>query len=183
MTVEMAIVFPLVVFVICSIIYAGLYMHDKLAIRSIVDEQMYDIDIIARHPVDIHGHVLYEHINDRGIFFRLCEDYSKENKMEHDQILSKLKKSLYITKVETVKINMTHSCVDAKVLCGVVIPFHIVKTLLGKEKMRYEITISKPIFYPTEFTRIFTVFSEVAENTEIGDKVLSKLHEILEGGS
>lgn len=183
MTVEMSLVFPIVIYVVASIVYAGLYMHDRLTIQSVINQQALSSSIAAKYPVNKDGHILYENINDRGIFFQINSDYSKEETIETSMAKNHLEDQLYITKISSVHIAISYTKITIDTSCNVNIPFTVVRKLLGKDKMNYKESIDIDVFRPAEFVRIFTVFSEVIEGTKIGDEVLSKLHKVLEGGS
>lgn len=182
-TVEMSMVFPIVMFVTFSIIYAGMYLHDYLVIHQTMDEIALECNIAAKYPMEFDGeHISYAHINDRGIFFFIDSDYSNENNIYSNRLIDTLADQLLITKVTQPKVDITCTQITVSIECNVVIPIAPVRILLGEDRLNYRQTSKAEVFYPTDFVRKFTVLSSLAEGTEIGDESIRKLRDIIRGG-
>lgn len=183
MTVEAAMVFPIVLFAIFSLVYASLYLHDKVVIRSVMGQVIETAELAARYPVNGSlDQISYENINDRGIFFPLNSNYDTENKLYSNRLVELLENQLFITNITYGQIELTYNNVVAKVNCSVEIPIQPVRLMLGESKMQYNESVSVEVFRPAEFVRIFDVFSEFASDTKIGDQAISKLQDIIQGG-
>lgn len=182
-TVEIAMIFPIVMYVICSIIYAGMYLHDSLAIQQTINEIVLECNTAAKYPMKSDGeHISYSHINDRGIFFFIDSDYTNENNVYSRRLIDALENNLLITKVTQPKVDITCTLISVSVECNVKIPIAPVRILLGEERLNYRETSEEEVFYPTDFVRKFTVLSSLAEGTEMGDESIKKLREIIRGG-
>ena len=176
-------VFPIVMFVIFSIIYASMYLHDYLVIHQIIDEIALECDTAAKYPMEFDGeHISYSHINDRGIFFFIDSDYSNENNIYSNRLIDTLADQLLITKVTQPKVDITCTQITVNIDCKVVIPIAPVRILLGEDRLNYRQTSKAEVFYPTDFVRKFTVLTSLAEGTEIGDESIKKLRDIIRGG-
>lgn len=182
-TVEISMIFPIVMYVIFSIIYAGMYLHDSLAIQQAINEIVLECNTAAKYPMESDGeHISYSHINDRGIFFFIDSDYSNENNVYSRRLIDALENNLLITKVTQPKVDITCTQISVSVECNVKIPIAPVRILLGEERLNYRKTSEDEVFYPTDFVRKFTVLSSLAEGTEIGDESIKKLRDIIRGG-
>lgn len=181
-TVEMSMVFPIVMYVIFSIIYAGMYLRDYVVIHQAIDEIVLECNTAAKYPMESDGeHISYSHINDRGVFFIIDSDYSNENNIYSQHLLDSLKNSLLITEIEQPNLNITNSKITASISCIVKIPFKSVRILLGEKRLNYNQKSEAEVFHPTEFVRKFTVLSNLVEGTKIGDEGIKKLRDIIKG--
>ena len=182
-TVEISMIFPIVMYVIFSIIYAGMYLHDYLVINQTINEIVLECNTAAKYPMESDGeHISYSHINDRGIFFFIDSDFSDENDVYSKRLINALEKQLLITKVTQPKVDIKCTQITVSVECNVKIPIAPVRLLLGEKRMNYRETSEGEVFYPTDFVRRFTVLSSLAEGTEIGDESIKKLRDIIRGG-
>lgn len=182
-TVEISMIFPIVMYVIFSIVYAGMYLHDYLVIQQTINEIVIESNTAAKYPMESGGeHISYSHINDRGIFFFIDSDYSNENNIYSSCLMEALEKNLLITKVTQPKVEITCTQISVSVECNVKIPIAPVRLLLGEKKLNYKEISEAEVFYPTDFVRKFTVLSSIAEGTEIGDESIKKLRDIIRGG-
>lgn len=183
MTVEAAMVFPIVLFTVFSLVYASLYLHDKVVIQSVMRQVVGTAEIAARYPVNSSlEQISYENINNRGIFFSIHSNYEVENRLYSNQLLKQLSGRLYITDITKCEIELTYSNVKASVRCFIKIPIQSVCLMLGKDKMHYNDEVSIDVFRVTEFVRVFDVFSDVVTDTKVGDQAISKLQDIIQGG-
>lgn len=181
-TVEISMVFPIVMYVIFSIVYAGMYLHDYLAIQQAINEVILECNTAAKYPMESDGeHISYSYINDRGIFFFIDSDYSYENDVYSKRLMADLKEQLLITKVAQPKVDITCAQIAVSVDCNVKIPLASVRIMLGEERLNYRETSEVEVFYPTDFVRKFTVLSSLAEGTEIGEESIKKLRDIIRG--
>ncbi|WP_167958970.1 TadE/TadG family type IV pilus assembly protein [Anaerosporobacter faecicola] len=182
-TVEMSMVFPIVLYVIFSIVYGGLYLHDRVVIQNITDEMSIQANNAVRYPVDDTGEqICYENINARGIFFSLQCDYSREQEVIRKKIMNRVAEKLYITQVGDIMVNLAQTNIQIEVACSVQIPIAPIRILLGEDKMTYVYKQRREVFNPAEYVRKYRVFLEVGEGTELGDKALKALRDILNGG-
>jgi hypothetical protein len=181
-TVEMSMIFPIVMYVIFSIIYAGMYLRDYVVIHQVIDEIVLESNTAAKYPMESNGeHIDYSHINDRGVFFVIDSDYSIENNTYSEHLLDSLKNSLLITKIEQPNVNITNTKITASIICTVKIPFKSVRILLGENRLNYSQKSETEVFHPTEFVRKFTALSKLVEGTKIGDEGIKKLRDIIKG--
>lgn len=182
-TVEMSMIFPIVMYVIFSIIYAGMYLHDYVTIHQAIDEIVLECNTAAKYPMESDGeHINYSCINDRGVFFIIDSDYSIEDNIYSQRLMELLKNRLFITIIEQPKVDIAYTKITASTKCIVKIPFKSVRVLLGEDRLNYSQTSEAEVFHPAEFVRKFTVLSNLVEGTQIGDESLKKLRGIIKGG-
>lgn len=182
-TVEISMIFPIVMYVIFSIIYAAMYLHDYLAIKQTINEIALECNTAAKYPMESDGeHISYSHLNDRGVFFFIDNDYSNENEIYSRRLTDALENQLFITKIAQPNVDITCTKISVSVECNVKIPIAAVSLLLGENRMNYKEISKDEVFYPTDFVRKFTVLSSLAEGTEIGEESIKKLRDIIRGG-
>lgn len=97
LTVEASLVFPIVLFVVISLLYIGIYLHDVTCMKAIVNEATQRYELAYSNKIDINtGEVLSN--NDRlnkGLYWRLlthnnCDKYIKDfirNKIKDNLIM------------------------------------------------------------------------------------------------
>ncbi len=175
-------VFPIVMYVIFSIIYAGMYLHDYVVIHQAIDEVILECNTAAKYPMESKGeHINYSSINDRGVFFVIDSDYSIENNIYSQHFLNALENRLFITAIEQPKVDITYTKITANTRCSVKIPFMSVRILLGEDRLNYNQSSKAEVFHPAEFVRKFTVLSNLVEGTDIGEESIKKLRDIIKG--
>jgi Flp pilus assembly protein TadG len=101
LTVEAALIMPLVIFMLFALMYITFYLHDRCRIQGAVDKALYKAMLTIKHEADIStGETDYENINTRGVFYQLFGD----TKPDEDQILelinNELKGRLLLVKIK-----------------------------------------------------------------------------------
>lgn len=179
-TVEAALVFPIVIFVVIGVLYLAFYLHDKVKIQGLIDEASLKAKAYVRNETDINtGLIDYETYNKRGIFYPLRNDLDhKEEKMK-EYLEGKLSSGLFIADLDAVEVILGYSDIDIEVSVDMDIPFFDVRQYFTGSGFSLRLKNTVPIQNPMEFIRIFSIFTAVASKIRIIDETLKKLHEIL----
>ena len=160
-----------------------MYLHDYLAIKQTINKISLECNIAAKYPMESNGeHISYSHINDRGVFFFIDNNYSNENYIYSNRLTDTLENQLLITNIAQPKVHITCTKISISVQCNVNIPIFSVRILLGEGRLSYKEISEDEVFYPADFVRKFTVLSSLAEGTDIGEESIKKLRDIIRGG-
>lgn len=182
LTVELAMVFPIVIYTIISIVYAGFYLHDHLMIRSVLQSKIYDYEEYVKYPMDEEQSIIdFSNINARGIFASLTYDYEKENTLCSTSLKKKLEGKPFITQIGNTSVCLTHSKVSIELECTVNVPFHAVRLLLGEDRLHYTEKVKEEVFRPCDYVRLVDLLIDTSAHTNAGDKVLAALQKVVGG--
>ena len=134
-TLEAALLFPLVIFVIIGIIYLGFYLHDLGKVQAIVDESQIRSKGLVRSEVNINTGILsYSNYLDRTIFYPIDNNLkAKENQIKN-YIKTRSKKQLFISKVSIINVKLTPSKSNIRVNLDFTFPFSSIETLFIDRK-------------------------------------------------
>lgn len=178
-TVEAALLFPLVIFVIIGIIYLGFYLHDLGKVQAIVDESQIRSKGLVRSEVNINTGILsYSNYLDRTIFYPIDNNLkAKENQIKN-YIKTKSKKQLFISKISIINVELTPSKSNIRVNLDFTFPFSSIETLfIGSENMVIEST--EKIHDPMSFIRGYDVASSAGKKIDVVNQVVSQLQELI----
>jgi hypothetical protein len=179
-TVEIAFVFPIVLFVIVGLIYLGFYMHDKDKIEAVINETLIKGRNLLQNETDMNtGLIDYEAYYKRGILYSL-EDNLQEKKEEiYNYIQTQLGKGLFIADINAIDVNVSHTQISIEVKAEMKLPFLGIRPFFAGSGTSVIEKTAVPIQNNTEFIRIFNIFSSVAGKIPVIDETLKKLQQIL----
>lgn len=173
-TVEAAIIFPFIIFIICAIMYLGLYMHDKVLLQCAVDKLILNADSMTKHILNEDSSINYKKINNRDILRSICGDFSIESEMLEKYIMERL--DLYIIKIDTIDIKINNSKVYINIIYRLNIPIHV-NRYFNTRTIYLELTGN--IQNPSEFLRIFSVLEEEGSQIKGIEEVINKLRKYI----
>ena len=179
-TVEAALLFPCVLFIVIGLLYLGFYMHDKVRIQSILNQAATKSRALIRNEAAIDsGAINYEEYLQRGFLYFIENDLSLKKEEIANYLENKLNNGLFLAKIETIVVTVTLSNVHMEVSASMQIPFFEVRNLFLKSGFNIKHSNNTEFHNPVEFIRIFEVFTGVTDKIEAVDKVLKKLQKIL----
>ena len=104
MTVEAALLMPLILFVVFSLIYLAFYLHDISRIQGIVDDALKKASLSFKHDSNfITGETNYANINERGAFYLITGSTKQEEETLQKYLQNKLSRGLFITKISGIQ--------------------------------------------------------------------------------
>ncbi len=178
-TVEAALIVPFVFFVIIGLLYLGFYMHDKVKIQAILNETAIRGRLLIEKESDIKTGVMnYEAYYKRSIFYSLQKNLIKEGEI-YNYVQLELSRGLFIAKIDTIDIIVTHSNIKIEVIAKMEFPFLEIQQFFTNSGFFIKIENTAEIQNSMEFIRIFNVFTSVTEKAEAADGVLKKLQQVL----
>ncbi|MCT4596426.1 MAG: pilus assembly protein [Vallitalea sp.] len=95
LTVEASLIFPIVLFVVISLLYIGIYLHDVTCMKAIVNEATQRYELAYSNKIDINtGEVLSNNKRlSRGLYWRFS-NYNDHDKYVKEFIRNKIKDNL-----------------------------------------------------------------------------------------
>lgn len=175
-TVEAALIMPIIVFTIFSLIYLSFYLHDRCKIQGIIDKALHKAELTVKHDADFStGNVYYEEINHRGIFYILFGSTSLEEDNIKKYLQEELDQGLFLAKVTDIKVSVNKFNIGISVWADSMISSKGVNSFL-KPLLQIEIEEESQIHNPAELIR----FSEIILDTGSKIKGVNALKEKLE---
>lgn len=177
-TVEAAVVIPMVIVVILSFLYFTLYLHDRVVMSCTLDEALLRVNQAINQPSNyITGEVHYEDLKKRSLLYSFEGDHSREELALKQYVKEQLETSFLISKLSTVEVKTGYSkrCVTAvaEVMFQPIPMFHF---LTGHGVITQ--TIEIPTHHPSDFTRMWDNILDVAGGMKYYDKIVEVLQKI-----
>lgn len=174
-TLEAAILLPLILFTITSLLYMALLLHDWKSAVGAVHLITMEGEAVARKSMDpAGGSINYEKYLSRGIF-ESTRDYSREE-TELEGVLKKyIEGEVIITSLEALEVELTGKSIRVTIKLEFQIPMVGVGRFFKRSGTDYEYEDYKSFDNQPEFIRIFRVMMDTGENLPGVDKILSSL--------
>ncbi len=178
-TVEAAMVMPIVIFTIFAIIYLAFYLHDMCKVQGMVNKTLHKAGITVKHDADIAtGEVLYEDINDRGVFYLLVGSTKNDEETQVQNYLKQeLSKGLFISKITAVDVKVGKLKITISVEADTNVSLPIFKYLFDSFSHK-EIKGEYPVHNPCETIRCAEVILKTGSQIKGVDKLHEKLKDI-----
>lgn len=174
-------IFPIVLFVIMSLIYMSFYLHDTTLIKSIIDEAAVKESMVFRHPSNfVTGEIDYDEINGRSITYSVFGDLTDEKEVLEKYLLERLNHGLYIVDVKQINIDVNHSKTEIKVEVNMEIPLKQVREFFGGTSIGKNIKSVAPMYYPAEYARRVEVIYDTSSKIKGFDQLIEKLRKFIE---
>lgn len=180
-TVEAALVFPIILFVIISLIYIGFYMHDKVYIKAVIDQAAMKEGMFVKHESEFsNGKIAFEEINKRNIFDSLFGDLSSQKNVLESYLDIKLSRGMFIGVIKEIETEVTHSVIEIRVNVDMDIPFSLVREYFTGKSTDISVSSKVPIHNPAEYARLIEVVYDTSSNVKGFDQIKEKLREFIE---
>lgn len=172
LTVEATFVFPVVFFLIFSIICLTFYLHDKCRLQYVVDKALHKASLSLKHEADlVSGQVEYEKINDRGVFYLSLGNTEKEKGILEGYLQQELTEGFLFTKVRDIRVVVEKREIEILAEGEFNIPLGLVMNFFHPKPIR--IQVNRPIHNPAEFIRMGEVILDTGEKIK-GVEVLKE---------
>lgn len=178
-TIEASLIFPLVLYIIISLIYLGFYLHDIGKVQAIVDECQFRSKGYIAKEVDLTtGSISYSNYMGRSIFYPIDNNFKSKEGQIKNYINTKSKDKLFISSISNIEAKVSPYSIKLKVVLNFKFPFKSLETFFrGSEKSIIE--SREKLHNPTDFLRGFQVSYDLIEKVDVINKVTSKLNEIV----
>jgi hypothetical protein len=178
-TVEAALVMPLIVFIIFALLYLTFFLHDKSRIQNAVDKTLHKAALTVKHEADISsGEVYYEDINNRGVFYLPFGSTEEEENKIWDYVSRELQNGLLIADISNIKVNAGKFKIQITVEADMPVSLPGIRQFL-KNLSRIKIVESSQIHNPTEQIRVSEVILDTGLKIKGVEALKDKLDNVL----
>jgi hypothetical protein len=179
-TVEMALLFPVILFIIVGLIYLGFYMHDQDRLEAVMNETLLKGRNFIHREADMNtGLIDYEAYYNRGILYSLQDNLQGKKQEIHNYLEEQLESRLFIADITSIEIEASHSNLNIEIKGEMMLPFPGIRPLFSKRGTVVTVEQQASIQNSAEFIRIFSIFSGVADKVPVIDETLKKLQQVL----
>lgn len=166
LTVEAALIMPLLLFVLFSVIYFAFFLHDKCRIQGMLDKMIHRAGLSLNHEGDLEtGKIYYDSVNERDIFYSLWGNYNEEKAQIKQYMQKNLSEGLIFTKVRDLQVDRNAISLTVSVEAEVDISLKSVDKLLNSYKYMW-IKETYPIHNPAETIRMVEVILDLGCNAK-----------------
>ena len=179
-TIEAALIFPTVLFIIAGLIYLGFYLHDQDKLEAVLDETLIKSRDLIQYEADMQtGVINYEAYASRGLLYALEDNLKGKEQEIYNYIQMQLKKGLFIAEVNSINVEASHTHVHLQIEAGMRLPFLGLMPLYAGSGTSVTAENRVSIENNAEFIRIYDIFFSVADKVPVINETLKKLQEIL----
>lgn len=106
-TVEAALIMPMIVFILFALMYLSFYLHDKCRVQGIVDQILHKAELTVKHEADYStGEIYYENISNRGVFYLPFGNTTMDEDNIRRYLQMKLESGLFLVKVTDIQVDV-----------------------------------------------------------------------------
>lgn len=179
-TIEAALIFPTILFIITSLIYLGFYLHDQDKLEAILDEYLIKGRDFIQYEADMQtGVINYDKYYKRGLLYSLEDNLKEKEQKICNDIQLQLTNGLFIAKVNSINVEASHTHINLQIKAEMGLPFIGLMPLFAESGTSITAQNKVPIENNAEFIRIFDIFFSVADKIPVLSETLKKLQEIL----
>jgi hypothetical protein len=179
LTVEAALIMPIVIFIIFAVMYLSFYLHDRCRIQGIVDRTLHKAELTLKHKADFpSGEVKFEDINDRGVFYLFFDNTKNDEENIGAYLQNELKRGLFFIKINSINVTVNKFGIAISVEAKVPISFFGV-TNLWKPNYLVLTNASGPIHNPAETIRLSEVVLQTGSKFKGADDLKEKIERVL----
>lgn len=179
-TLEAAVLFPLILFIITALLYTCFLLHDKTVIEGIVHLLILDGEKAARKCADpVTGEIDYDSYIEEGIF-RPRHDNSEEAAAMKTALQNTIMERIIFARIYGVTVEIKDGEISAGVNYGFDMPIRGIGEFLKGGGTEFIYKEKKSFDNNEEFIRIFQVTADTAKELPGVDKVLKTLQKSIE---
>ncbi|MBH1941020.1 pilus assembly protein [Mobilitalea sibirica] len=179
LTIEAALIMPVIILVILFLIYLSFYLHDRCKLQGITNNTLFKAGQIIRHAGNIDSEEIdYEHINDRGVFYLLFGNSEEEETKIRYYLFQQFEKGLFITTIYNIKVDCSHNKIKIIVEADIKIPVPGIKDFFNPDRALV-IQAEGAVHNPTQTIRMAEVILETGSKIKGFDAWKEKMNKIL----
>ncbi|NLJ96676.1 MAG: hypothetical protein GX321_05945 [Clostridiales bacterium] len=172
-TIEAVFIMPIVIFVIVSIIYITIYLHDYNRIYSVADRILHKAILNVKHESDIEtGKLYYDEIKRQGVFYQILGISDIKEKDIEEYLTKKLTEGLFATNITEVEVKGSRFKITITVKGKLKIPIKGLSHISALNRGLF-IQVRGQVHNPADYIRI----SEVILDTGSKIKGIKELEE------
>lgn len=179
-TIEAALIFPMILLIITALIYLGFFLHDQDKLESVINETLLTGRNLVRNEAQMDtGFIDYEVYNRRGLLYFLQDNLQEKREEIYNYLEAQLNKGFFIADIRSIDVTVSHTDISLIVEADMVLPFVGLLPFFSGSGTIFYGDNSAELGSNTEFLRVFSIFSGVAEKMPVINDNLVKLQQIL----
>lgn len=177
LTLEAALVIPMIFFVIIAMLYLSFYLYDLARIQVGVDRIHSRAMYSMNHETDwMTGQIKYEYMNNRGVLYPLSGYKQEETELE--KLLHQELENTLIVEISDTQVVINLLQIKIMVEGYVQIPIErLLPKFKGRRKVRYEIEL--PVHQPAQFLWMSDVVIETGSKIKGMEQIKEWLEKVL----
>lgn len=170
-TIEAALILPIVLLVIMTLIYFAFFLHDRNRMQVIADKALHKATMSVKHLSDVRtGEVDYQQLNERGVSYWVAGATEGEELQREKYLEEEYKKGFFCTEVTGVKVTIGRQRITVFAEGRIHIPISgLMKYFRFPKSMT--ITVEGSIHNPAELIRSCSVILETGQRIKNMDKL------------
>lgn len=176
---EAALLMPLILFVIFSLVYLAFYLHDISRIQGIADDALNKASFSFKHDSDfITGETKYANINERGVFYFITGSTKPGQETLQKYLQNKLSGGLFITKITGTQTEVNHWKIYIRINTEISISIRGIMNFfnpIAHKTIEGSITVHNP----AETIRMSDVILNTGQKIKGMDEIKKKLEKVL----
>lgn len=178
-TIEAALIFPFILFIITALIYLGFYLHDQNKLEIVINETLLRGRNLIRNEANMEtGGIDYEEYYKRGIFYSLQDNLFEKQQKIYKYLIAQLNNGFFLADPYSVNVTVSHTELSIDIKADMVLPFIGMQSFFSGSGTIVIAAKSSAVNNTTEFIRIFDVFSGAAEEIPLINETLSRLQQL-----
>lgn len=174
-TVEMAVIMPVVLYTILTLIFLSYNLHDRCKIQAAADKALHKASIYMKHKSDLAaGEIKYENINDRGILYLITGITQDEQNEIEEFLYRELESGLLCTNITYVGVKTSIFNAELEISGRSRLP---ATHFMGFLKRDINVRAEGPVHDPAEAIRISEVILETGEKIKGINKLIEKIRD------
>lgn len=179
-TLEAAVLFPLILFIITALLYTCFLLHDKTVIEGSAHLWVLNGERAARKCADpVTGEIDYDSYIEEGIF-RPLHDNSEEAAAMKTTLQNTIIEGIIFARIYSVTVEIKDGEINACVNYGFDMPIRGIEEFLKGSGTEFIYKEKKSFDNNEEFIRIFQIAADTAKELPGADNILKTLQKSIE---
>lgn len=178
-TVEAALLLPMILFILFSMVCLSFYLHDRSRMEGILDEVLHKGAITAKHEADMRtGKVEYENIGNRGVFYLLTGDTEQQEKELEDYLQEILEQGFFLTEITDIQVEVNRLTIRIALEGEFEVPMKGILEFFHPDR-KITVEAERWIHDPSEFIRISEVVLDTGSRIKGFEELKGRIDKIL----
>lgn len=184
-TVEAALIFPFIFFVIFALLFMCFYLKDRVLMKGVLNCYCERESRCVAIGVDLESNMIdYEKYFERGILYPLFSDFSEEEETLKQSIYTILNEKLKVCEIQKVQVQIDGFSVDIEVWYTLNIPLKPIRKYYNQKRKQLKLDAKDIVHHPAEFMRIYDatgdIISKQKENQGLKNRIY-KIYNVISG--
>lgn len=178
-TVEATFLFPILFFVIMTLLYVSFYLYDVSVIQSKLDESLLDVQLMIRQPMNLaEKKIDYSNVSERSMLYKFQGSYEQEKEKIKLQLLDYLHRSLTISRIHTISLERGMNGCEGSIT--VKMNLHILPVLSYLWSSEYIVSGKVKEHDPIEFIRRYDAMQSIVSDVKGYEQLRGRVQAILD---